>query len=112
MYECIKRKIPFVLAGSIRDDGPIPDVITDVVEAQKMYKKVLKDAKMVMMVSTMLHSIATGNMLPADVKVIIVDINQPTVTKLMDRGTWQALGIVTDVGAFMPMLAEQIRKKK
>ena len=77
-----------------------------------MYKKVLKDAKMVMMVSTMLHSIATGNMLPADVKVIIVDINQPTVTKLMDRGTWQALGIVTDVGAFMPMLAEQIRKKK
>ena len=102
----------FVLAGSIRDDGPIPDVITDVVKAQKMYKKVLKDAKMVMMVSTMLHSIATGNMLPADVKVIIVDINQPTVTKLMDRGTWQALGIVTDVGAFMPMLAEQIRKKK
>ena len=112
MYECVKRKIPFVLAGSIRDDGPIPDVITDVVKAQKMYKKVLKDAKMVMMVSTMLHSIATGNMLPADVKVIIVDINQPTVTKLMDRGTWQALGIVTDVGAFMPMLAEQIRKKK
>ena len=112
MYECIKRKIPVVLAGSIRDDGPLPDVITDVVEAQKMYKKVLKGAKMVMMVSTMLHSIATGNMLPADVKVIIVDINPPTVTKLMDRGTWQALGIVTDVGAFMPMLAKQIRKKK
>ncbi|MDI1495789.1 MAG: LOR/SDH bifunctional domain-containing protein [Cenarchaeum symbiont of Oopsacas minuta] len=110
MYECVKQHIPFVLAGSIRDDGPLPDVITDVVEAQKLYKNVLKDAKMVMMVSTMLHSIATGNMLPADVKVIIVDINQPTVTKLMDRGTWQALGIVTDVGAFMPMLATHIKK--
>jgi len=104
MYQCVKKRIPFVLAGSIRDDGPLPDVITDVVEAQKEYKRVLKDAKMVIMVSTMLHSIATGNMLPADVKVIVVDINQPTVTKLMDRGTWQALGIVSDVGAFLHLL--------
>jgi hypothetical protein len=78
--------------------------------AQKKYKEVLKDAKMVIMVSTMLHSIATGNMIPADVKVIVVDINQPTVTKLMDRGTWQALGIVTDVGAFLPLVAQEIRK--
>ena len=108
MYECIKKKIPLVLAGSLRDDGPLPDVITDVAEAQKEYKKVLKDASMVIMVSTMLHSIATGNMLPADVKVIVVDINQPTVTKLMDRGTWQALGIVSDVGAFLPMVANAI----
>jgi hypothetical protein len=98
------------LAGSIRDDGPLPDVITDVSVAQKKYKEVLKDAKMVIMVSTMLHSIATGNMIPADVKVIVVDINQPTVTKLMDRGTWQALGIVTDVGAFLPLVAQEIRK--
>ena len=108
MYECVRKKIPFVLAGSLRDDGPLPDVITDVAEAQKEYKKVLKDANMVIMVSTMLHSIATGNMLPADVKVIVVDINQPTVTKLMDRGTWQALGIVSDVGAFLPMVANAI----
>ena len=112
MYECVKNKIPFVLAGSIRDDGPLPDVITDVAQAQREYKKVLKDASMVIMISTMLHSIATGNMLPANVKVIVVDINQPTVTKLMDRGTWQALGIVSDVGAFLPMVVEQIKKKK
>lgn len=112
MYECIKNNVPFVLAGSIRDDGPLPDVITDVADAQREYKKVLKDASMVIMISTMLHSIATGNMLPANVKVIVVDINQPTVTKLMDRGTWQALGIVSDVGAFLPMVLQQIRKKR
>jgi lysine-ketoglutarate reductase/saccharopine dehydrogenase-like protein (TIGR00300 family) len=112
MYECVKNKIPFVLAGSIRDDGPLPDVITDVAEAQREYKKVLKGASMVIMISTMLHSIATGNMLPANVKVIVVDISQPTVTKLMDRGTWQALGIVSDVGAFLPMIVQQLRKKK
>ena len=112
MYQCVKNKIPFVLAGSIRDDGPLPDVITDVAEAQREYKKILKDANMVIMISTMLHSIATGNMLPANVKVIVVDINQPTVTKLMDRGTWQALGIVTDVGAFLPMVVQQIKKQK
>jgi lysine-ketoglutarate reductase/saccharopine dehydrogenase-like protein (TIGR00300 family) len=112
MYECVRKKIPFILAGSIRDDGPLPDVITDTAVAQREYKKVLKDAKMVIMVSTMLHSIATGNMLPAHVKVIVVDINQPTVTKLMDRGTWQALGIVTDVGAFLPLVAQEIKKIK
>jgi len=110
MYECVKKNIPFVLAGSIRDDGPLPEVITDVTVAQKKYKEVLKNANMVIMASTMLHSIATGNMLPADVKIIIVDINQPTVTKLMDRGTWQALGIVSDVGAFLPMVAQEIKK--
>ena len=112
MYECVKKNVPFVLAGSLRDDGPLPDVITDIAEAQREYKKILKDAKMVIMVSTMLHSIATGNMLPADVKVIVIDINQPTVTKLMDRGTWQALGIVSDVGAFLPMVADQIGGRK
>jgi len=112
MYECIKKKIPFVLAGSLRDDGPLPDVIIDVANAQKKYKEVLKDADMVIMVATMLHSIATGNMIPADVKVIVVDINQPTVTKLIDRGTWQALGIVSDVGAFLPMITDEIKKLK
>jgi len=110
MYECVKKNIPYVLAGSIRDDGPLPDVITDITVAQKKYKEVLKNANMVIMASTMLHSIATGNMLPADVKIIIVDINQPTVTKLMDRGTWQALGIVSDVGAFLPMVVQEIKK--
>ena len=110
MYECIKNNIPFVLAGSLRDDGPLPDVITDMTSAQRKYKEILKDAKMVIMIATMLHSIATGNMLPADVKVVVVDINQPTVTKLMDRGTWQALGIVTDVGAFLPLVTQEIQK--
>ena len=110
MYECIKNKVPFVLAGSLRDDGPLPDVITDMTLAQRKYKEIVKDAKLVIMISTMLHSIATGNMLPADVKVIVVDINQPTVTKLMDRGTWQALGIVTDVGAFLPLVTQEIQK--
>lgn len=110
MYECVKNKVPFVLAGSLRDDGPLPDVITDMTVAQRKYKEIVKDAKLVIMVSTMLHSIATGNMLPADVKVIVVDISQPTVTKLMDRGTWQALGIVTDVGAFLPLVTQEIQK--
>ena len=109
-YECVKKKVPFVLAASIRDDGPLPDVITDIAQAQREYKKILKDADMVIMVSTMLHSIATGNMLPANVKVVV--INQPTVTKLMDRGTWQALGIVSDVGAFLPLVAQEVKKIK
>jgi len=86
----------------------LPDVIIDVSTAQKKYKEVLKGASMVIMVATMLHSIATGNMLPANVKVIVVDINQATVTKLMDRGTWQALGIVSDAGAFLPMIAKEL----
>lgn len=110
MYECIRHNVPFVLAGSIRDDGPIPDVVTDVVEAQRKYKEVLKDAKMVLMFSTMLHSIAVGNMLPSSVKVVAVDISQPVVTKLVDRGTAQAVGIVTDVGAFLPIVADHLEK--
>ena len=104
MYECLVNNVPFVLAGSIRDDGPIPDVITDIVEAQRKYKHILKDAKMVLMLSTMLHSIAVGNMLPASVKVVAVDISQPVVTKLLDRGTSQAIGVVTDIGTFLPMV--------
>ena len=110
MYECIKHNVPFVLAGSIRDDGPLPDVVTDVVEAQRRYKQVLKGARMVLMFSTMLHSIAVGNMLPSSVKVVAVDISQPVVTKLVDRGTAQAVGIVTDVGAFLPIVADHLEK--
>jgi len=110
MYECVKNDVPFVLAGSIRDDGPLPDVVTDVVEAQRRYKEVVKGAKMVLMFSTMLHSIAVGNMLPAAVKVVAVDISQPVVTKLIDRGTAQAIGIVTDVGAFLPIVVEHLKE--
>ena len=83
-------------------------MITDVTLAQKKYKEILKDASMVIMVATMLHSIATGNMLPANVKVIVIDINQPTVTKLMYRCTWQALCIVFDAGAFLPMVSKEL----
>jgi lysine-ketoglutarate reductase/saccharopine dehydrogenase-like protein (TIGR00300 family) len=110
MYECITNEISYVLAGSVRDDGPIPDVLTDVVEAQREYKKVIKGTKMVLMLSTMLHSIAVGNMLPAAVKVIAVDISQPVVTKLLDRGTSQAVGIVTDVGAFLPIVVQYLER--
>jgi lysine-ketoglutarate reductase/saccharopine dehydrogenase-like protein (TIGR00300 family) len=108
MYECVINKVPFALCGSIRDDGPIPEVITDIVEAQKQYKKILKDAKLVLMLSSMLHSIAVGNMIPASVKVIAVDINQPVVTKLLDRGTTQAMGIVTDIGSFLPLIMKHL----
>jgi hypothetical protein len=110
MYECIKNNVPFVLAGSIRDDGPLPDVVTDVVEAQRKYKEVIEGARIVLMLSTMLHSIAVGNMLPASVKVVAVDISQPVVTKLIDRGTAQAIGIVTDVGAFLPIVVEHLKE--
>jgi lysine-ketoglutarate reductase/saccharopine dehydrogenase-like protein (TIGR00300 family) len=110
MYECVKQNIPFVLAGSIRDDGPLPDVVTDVVEAQRKYKQVARGARMVLMLSTMLHSIAVGNMLPASVKVVAVDISQPVVTKLIDRGTAQAIGIVTDVGAFLPIVVDHLKQ--
>lgn len=108
MYECVINNVPFVLCGSIRDDGPIPDVITDIVEAQRLYKELLKDAKLVLMFSSMLHSIAVGNMIPASVKVIAVDINQPVVTKLLDRGTTQAIGIVTDIGSFLPLIMKHL----
>ena len=110
MYECISNHIPFVLCGSIRDDGPIPDVITDIVEAQKKYKLLLRGANLVIMLSTMLHSIAVGNMLPASVKVIAVDINQSVVTKLLDRGTTQAIGVVTDIGSFLPIVMRNLEE--
>jgi lysine-ketoglutarate reductase/saccharopine dehydrogenase-like protein (TIGR00300 family) len=110
MYECISKKVPYILAGSIRDDGPIPDVVTDIVEAQHRYKELLENAKLVLMFSTMLHSIAVGNMLPSSVKVVAVDISQPVVTKLLDRGTTQAIGVVTDVGTFLPMVVEHLKQ--
>ncbi len=110
MYQCIVNHIPFVLAASIRDDGPIPDTVTDVVEAQRQYRTILKDADVVLMLSTMLHSIAVGNMLPSNVKIIAVDINPSAVTKLLDRGSGQALGVVSDVGTFLPVLLDYLQK--
>jgi lysine-ketoglutarate reductase/saccharopine dehydrogenase-like protein (TIGR00300 family) len=112
MYEVIKKGIPYVLAGSIRDDGPLPEVITDNLEAQREMRKNMKDVGLVLMFCTMLHSIAVGNMTASNVKTICVDINPATVTKLTDRGSAQALGVVTDVGVFLPMLTRTLSRKK
>lgn len=110
MYEVITRGIPFVLAGSIRDDGPLPDVITDVIKAQDAMRNYVPECSMVIMVATMLHSVAVGNCLPSYVKTICVDINPSTVTKLLDRGTMQAMGVVSDAGTFIPMLLHQLQE--
>lgn len=112
MYELITRGVKFVLAGSIRDDGPIPDTLMDLIEAQDKYAEALKDIKMVVMLSTMLHSIGVGNMLPSHVKVVCVDINPAVVTKLSDRGSSQTVGIVTDVGLFLHQLSTQLGLNK
>jgi len=109
MYECVKNNVEFVLAGSIRDDGPLPDVVTDTQVAQRKMRAAIQGVEMALMISTMLHSIATGNMLPASVKVAAVDINPAVVTKLADRGTFQALGLVTDAELFMRELAEALK---
>jgi len=108
MYECVKNGVEMVLAGSVRDDGPLPDVIVDMGEAQRRMRAALKGVEMALMISTMLHSIATGNMLAASVKVVAVDINPAVVTKLADRGTFQALGLVTDAELFVRELAEAL----
>jgi lysine-ketoglutarate reductase/saccharopine dehydrogenase-like protein (TIGR00300 family) len=110
IYECVKKGVPFVLAGSIRDDGPLPDVITDTVVAQREYKRRLKDVTMVLMLASTLHAIAVGNMLPSTVKLVCVDINPASVTKLLDRGSTQAVGVVSDIGTLLPLLAEEIGK--
>jgi lysine-ketoglutarate reductase/saccharopine dehydrogenase-like protein (TIGR00300 family) len=101
MYEAYTKHIPVVLAGSIRDDGPIPDVITDVVECQRAMRRHVPEIGMALMVCTLLHSIAVGNLLPATCKTISVDINPSSVTKLTDRGSHQTLGIVMDASSFL-----------
>jgi lysine-ketoglutarate reductase/saccharopine dehydrogenase-like protein (TIGR00300 family) len=106
MFQCVKHNVDFVLAGSIRDDGPLPEVITDVVAAQKMMRSKLDGVSIALMMCTMLHSIAVGNLLPARVKTICVDINPSVVTKLSDRGTFQAIGLVTDIEPFLRELTE------
>ena len=108
MYMLVKTGTPFVLAGSIRDDGPLPEVITDVIVAQAEMRKYAQQAGACLMLSTMLHSIAVGNMLPASVRTVCVDINPAVVTKLADRGSFQTVGIVTDVGLFVEQLADEL----
>jgi lysine-ketoglutarate reductase/saccharopine dehydrogenase-like protein (TIGR00300 family) len=108
MYELITCRVPFALAGSIRDDGPLPDTIGDMIEAQSRYAELLMGAALVVILGTMLHGIGAGNMIPSYVRTICVDINPAVVTKLSDRGSAQTVGIVTDVGMFLHLLAQQL----
>jgi lysine-ketoglutarate reductase/saccharopine dehydrogenase-like protein (TIGR00300 family) len=108
LYECVKADVPFVLAGSLRDDGPLPETINDMVEAQEAYARQLRGAGLVLCLGSMLHSIATGNMSPSWVKLVCVDINPAVATKVSDRGTGQAIGVVADVGLFLGLLAKAL----
>ncbi len=109
MFECVQHKIPYVLAGSIRDDGPLPEVVTDTLVAQDVMREKIKGVGFCLMIATMLHSIATGNLLPAAVKVACVDINPATVTKLADRGSHQTVGVVTDAEPFLRALVNELK---
>jgi lysine-ketoglutarate reductase/saccharopine dehydrogenase-like protein (TIGR00300 family) len=108
MYECVTHDVPYVLAGSIRDDGPLPDTVMDLVEAQDRYAEALADVGIAVVLSTMLHGIGVGNMLPSWIKVVCVDINPSVVTKLVDRGSAQTMGVVTDTGLFVHQLARKL----
>ena len=110
MYECVRNGAEFALAGSIRDDGPLPDTEMDLLKAQADYARLIEGADMILMLSTMLHSIGTGNMTPAGVKMVCVDINPAVVTKLSDRGSVESVGVVTDVGLFLSLLVQQLDK--
>ncbi|WP_016949811.1 TIGR00300 family protein [Anabaena sp. PCC 7108] len=110
MYECVKNNIPFSLAGSIRDDGPLPDTQMNLILAQQEYSQIIQGADMILMLSSMLHSIGVGNMTPAGVKMVCVDINPAVVTKLSDRGSIESVGVVTDVGLFLSLLTQQLDK--
>jgi lysine-ketoglutarate reductase/saccharopine dehydrogenase-like protein (TIGR00300 family) len=108
LYECVRHGVPFVLAGSLRDDGPLPETITDMNRAQDAYVGHLREAGLVLCLGSMLHSIAVGNMLPSWVKIVCVDINPAVATKVSDRGTGQAVGVVTDVGLFLEHLSKTL----
>jgi lysine-ketoglutarate reductase/saccharopine dehydrogenase-like protein (TIGR00300 family) len=110
MYECVRHDVEFLLAGSIRDDGPLPDVITDALEAQRQMRERVRDVTFCLMVATTLHSVAVGNLLPAWVKVVCIDINPSAVIKLSDRGSFQTTGIVTDVEPFLRALVQEVDK--
>ncbi|MEM9903738.1 MAG: TIGR00300 family protein [Cyanobacteria bacterium P01_D01_bin.44] len=109
-YECVRHHVDFSLAGSIRDDGPLPDTQMDLIKAQNDYARLVKGADMILMLSTMLHSIGVGNMTPAGVKMVCVDINPAVVTKLSDRGSIESTGVVTDVGLFLSLLVTQLER--
>lgn len=109
-YSCVKKGVEFVLAGSIRDDGPLPDVITDTLKAQDVMREKVRGVSFALMMATTLHAIATGNLLPATVKTVCVDINPAVVTKLTDRGTFQAVGLVTDVEPFLRELCQYLKE--
>ncbi len=108
MYECQKNNVDVLLAGSIRDDGPLPEVITDTLDAQRQMRAKIHDVTFCLMIATTLHSIAVGNLLPAWVNVVCVDINPSTVIKLNDRGSFQTVGLVTDVEPFLRALVQEI----
>ncbi len=110
MHACIIKNVPFILAGSIRDDGPLPDTITDVVQATDAMRLQLRGADLALVVASMLHAIAVGNILPAATRMVVVDINPAMLTKLMDRGSFQTIGIVSDSGLFLRQLVEFIQK--
>lgn len=110
MYECVKHDVDFLLAGSIRDDGPLPDVITDSLVAQREMREKVRDVTFCLMIATTLHSVAVGNLLPAWVKVVCVDINPSTVIKLNDRGSFQTVGLVTDVEPFLRSLVQDVEE--
>ena len=111
LHACVRNGVDFVLAGSIRDDGPLPEVITDTARAQAEMRRRTRDVRLAVMVATLLHSVATGNMLPAHARVVCADIQQSAVTKLMDRGTFQTIGIVTDVQPFLRELLLELKVK-
>ncbi|NUQ65832.1 MAG: TIGR00300 family protein [Pirellulales bacterium] len=108
LCDCVRHGVDFVLAGSIRDDGPLPDVITDVLEAQRVMREKLRDVTFCLMIATTLHSVAVGNLLPAWVRVVCADINPSTAIKLADRGSFQTVGLVTDVAPFLRALVEEL----
>lgn len=110
MYQCVKNNVDYLLAGSIRDDGPLPDVITDALQAQREMREKVQDISFCLMIATTLHSIAVGNLLPATTSVVCVDINPSTVIKLSDRGSFQTVGLVTDVSPFMSQLLVELEK--
>ncbi|HUU36335.1 MAG TPA: hypothetical protein VMW48_19860, partial [Vicinamibacterales bacterium] len=109
MYQLHQHRVPYVLAGSIRDDGPLPETVMDLTQAQNKYAAALENVGVVIMLSSMLHSIGVGNMVPSWVRVVSVDINPAVVTKLSDRGSTQTIGVVTDVGLFLHQLAVALR---
>ncbi len=108
LRECVRARVPYVLAGSIRDDGPLPDTEMDLLEAQRLYARELRDAGLVLVLASMLHGIGVGNMIPSHVAMVCVDIHPSVVTKLADRGSAQTLGVVTDVGSFLQRLAKRL----